>query len=156
MAKELSPEEHKAQVGKLRDRWTKAEGEARKANLEAGKVKKEKTLGILTAAAKLGYKPKEFRKFMTTLNHADQAKGVREDVVAADDADFLNAYDKLMVTHGGALPLFETAEIKEMKANAVKPRSSDDEGDEEAETEEADDGKVVSIKQPKEIAASAG
>lgn len=156
MALPLEDEALQPKLERWRERWTKADGEAKKANLEAGKVKKEKQAKIKSEAERAGIPVAAFIKEMTLLDHVDKAKGVREDVIADDDTLKLEAFDRLTVLSKSALPLFDAATVKEMKKNAAKRPPPEDEEDTAEKSEKAgDDGKVVSLRGGEGDAASA-
>ncbi len=146
---EKSREEKKAQIEKLRDRWSRADGAAKKANLEAGAVKKEDQDKVLVAALKLGWSKATWKDSMTRMDHLDKAVTHREKVVATEDLDRLTEYDRLLMITEDVLPLFDNALVDEIDKSAARVM------EEEQETEETEDN-VVSIGKGKDqVSASA-
>jgi hypothetical protein len=110
----------KTQLQSWRERYVSAVNEAKRANLEAGQVKKEALDSIFGKVEAEGGKPllKAFKAAMTTLDHADKARGKREDVVDAEEATVLNAFDHLMILFDEQLSLFDDDVKIDMEANA--------------------------------------
>ena len=121
-------DELKDRLQNWRDRYVSAANEAKRANLEAGSVKKDAHDSIFTQVENVGGKPrlKAFKAAMTTLDHADKARGKREDVVAGDDADVQHAFDHLMIMFDPQLKLFdeETADRIEVSAANWPPEDN--------------------------------
>ncbi len=113
-------DELKDRLQNWRDRYVSAANEAKRANLEAGSIKKEAHDSIFTQVENAGGKPllKAFKAAMTTLDHADKARGKREDVVDMDDPDTLAGFDKLMLLFDPQLSLFSDEVQDQIAASA--------------------------------------
>jgi hypothetical protein len=158
MAKPIEDEQLGPKLERWRNRWSSADNDAKKKNLDVAAEKKGRKSKILEEVERAGIPLDAFKAEMRMLDHADKAKGVRADVVEADDKLVLEAFDRLTVLAETPLPLFDTATKAEIKANAKKrPPEDKDDIDDTAEAE--DDGKVVAFgttKEDKTAAASAG
>lgn len=107
-----------------RDRYVSAVNEAKRANLEAGQVKKEALDAIYGQVEEEGGKPllKAFKAAMTTLDHADKARGKRDDVADSldldEDTSVLDAFDRLMLEFDPQLSLFSESVREAILRNA--------------------------------------
>ena len=135
---EKSEQELREAVEKLAERWWKADGAQKKANMEAGAVKKGEHDKIIAQAVRLGIPKGAFRDFITEDGHERDLVGHRDKVIAHDDADRLTHYDRLLRLTEVGLPLFPQEMVDQINASADRQT--------EEEVETADDKKVVSIK----------
>lgn len=152
----LEDEALEPKLEKMRERFVKIHADAKKANLEIGKEKKEKLSKLFKEVERTGVPLSAFKAEMTMLDHVDNAKGVRAKVVADDDTLKLEAFDRLTVLAKAGMPLFDSAEQKTIKANAKKRPPPDDDEDKGGKgDEDKGDGEVVDMAERREKAAAA-
>lgn len=140
MVKFVEDEALKPKLEKWRSRYTSANNDARKRNLDTAAEKKGRIQKIYDEVERAGIPLTAFKNEMKMLDHADKARGVRADVVAEDDRLATEAFDRLTVLAEEALPLFDKATISEIKSNAKK-RPPEDDDEEDAEEDAKADAK---------------
>ena len=149
MADKTAEEKEAGRVVRWREKWKKAHDKAKGENLEVGARKSETIKAILKEVNRAGISSKGFKMQMTLLDHVDSAKGVLDKVRGADDADLMGTFAQLTFQTETALPLFEAADQREMRA-AIKAKKAAEEKpapveEAETETEEATEDNVTQL-----------
>lgn len=103
-----------------RKRWKRIVDEAKAANLETGRQKKDSLEGILAEAERAGIERKAFKLVMKKCDHLDNAEGVRNDI--EEDA-ILATFDKMQLAL--ELPGLE-AEPEEKTDKKSRRKAEDD------------------------------
>jgi len=121
----MADDDLKKKLAKWRSSWVSSDAEAKKANLEAGKIKKEARDRVVGEVESAGVSVKAFREKMVELDHLDKAMGKRGTI---EDTVVLQEFDRLTVLDESTLPLFDAATKAEIEKNA-RASVNDDEDD---------------------------
>ena len=150
-------DERRDKIQGLRSQWKTAFDEAKGENLKVGERRKRKIDRLLKQVGELGFSTKAWKKAMVQQDHVDDAKGVWVKIKASDDVDLIGQFADLTIQTADALPLFDAATQRELKAairakekadaDAEKQAAAEEEAEDEGDDDSAADERSVGTRE---------